>query len=168
MLVLYPTKAFRALCRLNGKHEAALQIFVEKFHYSYRDGLHGGRDMRSFSGLYFILRGVTMASQELSHLQITENTWFICAILFSVVALVISYVKPYKKWYMNLVDTILLSLLALFFMLVNIHTSNTSQLLHAHLFSTVVVATVPLPLHPCFFTSSMYCIEFSPKLFLAS
>ena len=148
MLVLYPTKAFRALCRLNGKHEAALLIFVEKFHHCYRDRLHGGRDTRSFSGLYFILRGVTMASQELSHLQIAaaENTWFICAILFSVVALVISYVKPYKKWYMNLVDTILLSLLALFFMLVNIHTSNRFQLLHAHLFSTVVVAIASTPL----------------------
>ena len=85
MLVHDPTKAFRALCKLlNGKHEAALQIFVEAL-----------RDMRSFSGLYFILRGIIMASQELSHLQITENTWFICAILFSVVAFVISYVKPY-------------------------------------------------------------------------
>lgn len=102
--------------------------------------------MRSFSGLYFILRGVTMASYELSHLQITENTWFICTILFSVVALIISYVKPYKKWYMNLVDTLLLSLLASFFMLVNIHTSNRSQLLHAHLFSAVVVATASIPM----------------------
>ena len=145
-LVFYPTKAFRALCKLNGKNEAALQIFVEKFHHCYRDRLHGGRDMRSFSGLYFILRGVTMASYELSHLQITENTWFICTILFSVVALIISYVKPYKKWYMNLVDTLLLSLLASFFMLVNIHTSNRSQLLHAHLFSAVVVATASIPM----------------------
>ena len=145
-LVLYPTKAFRILCKLNGKNEAALQIFVEKFHHCYRDGLFGGRDMRSFSGLYFILRGATIASHELSHLQITENTWFICAILFSVVALVISYVKPYKEWYMNLIDTVLLSLLAFFFMLVNIHTRNRSQMLHTHLFSAVVVATASIPL----------------------
>ena len=55
-----------------------------------------------------------MVSHELSHLQITENTWFICTLLFSVVALVISYVKPYKEWYMNLIDTVLLSLLAMF------------------------------------------------------
>lgn len=146
ILILYPTKVFRALCKLNGKNKAALQIFVEKFHHCYRDGLHGGRDMRSFSGLYFILQGVTMASHELSHLQITENTWFLCAILFSVVALVISYVKPYKEWYMNLVNTVLLSLLAFFFILVNIHTSNRSQMLHTHLFSAVVVAAASIPL----------------------
>ena len=146
ILVLYPTKTFRALCKLNGKNQSALQIFVEKFHYCYRDGLHGGKDIRSFSGLYFFLRGITMVSHELSHLQITENTWFICTLLFSVVALVISYVKPYKEWYMNLVDTVLLSLLAMFFILVNIHTSSRSELLHTHLFSAFVVAIASIPL----------------------
>ena len=69
LLVLYPTRLFRTCigkCRLSVRHQAALQTFVEKFHQCYRDGLDGGRDMRSFSGLYFILRGVLIASHELS------------------------------------------------------------------------------------------------------
>ena len=54
LLVLYPYKIFRSAlskCRLDW---FALSIFVNKFQHCYRDGLDGGRDMRSFSGLYFL------------------------------------------------------------------------------------------------------------------
>ena len=54
LLVLYPYKIFRAAlsnCRLDW---FALSIFVNKFQHCYRDGLDGGRDMRSFSGLLFL------------------------------------------------------------------------------------------------------------------
>ena len=149
VLIFYPTRAFRActsICKLTGHSQAALQTFVEKFHNCYRDGLDEGRDMRSFSGLYFLLRGVTMASHELRHTQLTENTWFFCTVLFSIAALVISYLKPYKKWYMNLMDTLLLSFLALFFLLVNVHTRNRSQFLHAHSVSIVIGAVASTPL----------------------
>ena len=38
--------------KFGGHIEIKLNIFVEKFYTCYRDGLSGGRDMRSFSGLY--------------------------------------------------------------------------------------------------------------------
>ena len=56
LLTFYPLKLFKGAmskCRLEG---FALTIFVEKFHSCYRDGLDSGRDMRSFSGFYFLLR----------------------------------------------------------------------------------------------------------------
>lgn len=57
LLVLYPFQMFRSLLfkclpkRLRGP----LNIFVEKFYSCYRDGLDGGRDMRSLAGLYFFV-----------------------------------------------------------------------------------------------------------------
>ena len=33
-----------------------MNIFVEKFHTSYKDGLDGCRDMRGFASLYFVIR----------------------------------------------------------------------------------------------------------------
>ena len=56
LLLLHPFKAFKkclSKCRLNF---LAVNIFVDKLQGCYRDGLDEGRDMRSFSGLYFFLR----------------------------------------------------------------------------------------------------------------
>ena len=55
VLILYSLKCFRSClskCKLDS---LALTAFVEKFSGCYKDGLDGGRDMRSFSGLYFVL-----------------------------------------------------------------------------------------------------------------
>ena len=149
LLVLYPTRVFKAgigKCKLSIRHQTALQTFVEKFHHCYRDGLDGGRDMRSFSGFYFILRGVVMASHELQLVNLRENTWFFRTSLFSAVALLFSYIKPYKKWYMNLTDTLLLSLLAYLSFMVNIHNNSGSKLIHFRLFSTGIEAAACIPL----------------------
>ena len=54
LLVLYPIKKFRicmSKCKLD---RLSVTAFVEKFHGCYKDGLDGGRDMRSFSGLYIL------------------------------------------------------------------------------------------------------------------
>ena len=81
LLVLYPLKTFRkclSKCKLD---RIAITAFVEKYHSCYRDGLNGGRDMRSFAGLYFLI--------------------------FLMATVLIAYVQPYKKTYMNIIDTIL-------------------------------------------------------------
>ena len=55
LLAVYPSRRLRSLIlldRLGGRSNAALNIFMEKFYSCYRDGLDGGRDMRSFASLY--------------------------------------------------------------------------------------------------------------------
>ena len=149
LLVLYPTRLFRACigkCKLGVRHQAALQTFMEKFHHCYRDGLDGGRDMRSFSGLYFILRGIIIASHELQLTKLRENSWFYRTFILCAIALVFSYIKPYKKWYMNLIDTLLLSLLAYLSFMINIHNDSGSKLIHVHIFSTGLEAAACVPL----------------------
>ena len=56
LLTLYPLKCFRiglSKCRLDF---IVVEMFVKKFHHCYKDGLNEQRDMRSYSGLYFLLR----------------------------------------------------------------------------------------------------------------
>ena len=168
LLVLYPTRVFRASigkCKLSIRHQTVLQTFMEKFHHCYRDGLDGGRDMRSFSGFYFILRGVMVASHELQLTQLTENSWFFRTLLFSTAALVLSYIQPYKKWYMNLIDTLLLSLLAFLCFMVIIHINSGSKLINVHLFSFAIQAAANIPL-VVFMVYGAYCVAFKIFSFL--
>ena len=118
LLILYPIGAFRSClsrCHLNS---IALNIFIEKIHGCYRNGLDGGRDMRSFSGLYFFLRIVPYLIVSLQLLQLPKNNiivtyWYYFGTLFFVAALTIALAKPYQKAYMNFLDIFLLSNIAL-------------------------------------------------------
>ena len=53
LLVLYPIRKCLTKCKLDS---LSLTAFTERFYGCYRDGLYGGRDMRSFAGFYFLLR----------------------------------------------------------------------------------------------------------------
>ena len=93
----------------------ALYTFVEKFYGCYRNGLDGGKDMRSFAALYFLLRimlfGITMLG---GLLMISNNDPFFGRnILFTSVLVSVSLCKPYRKMYMNVLDVLLLAHLGL-------------------------------------------------------
>ena len=110
LIILYPVKVFRLLlskCRLDF---IALNIFVDKIYGDYKNGLNGGRDMRSLSGLYFILR-IVIGLSSLIHFH-TEGNYgaciFGCGILLGC-ALMVALLKPYSHSYMNYLDTILLA-----------------------------------------------------------
>ena len=111
-LLFYPIKIFRRLLSkcMHSRLLIFLNIFIEKFHCSYRDGLDGTKDMRSFSGTYFLLRmiiyyAVILISRRIFNLdhQLTRG------LVFSAAALLTALSWPYKKTYMNVMDSILLS-----------------------------------------------------------
>ena len=121
LLALYPFKAFRLFlskCHLNF---IALNIFVDKVNGCYRNGLGGGRDMRSFSGLYFFIRIALyltgFLSKKLSgHIPVwfEKAIWFSSGTVFFITVLTIGLAQPYiKKAYMCCIDTFLLANLAL-------------------------------------------------------
>ena len=113
ILTFYPVKAFRSLLdclKISGRSRVALNQFVEKFHSCYRDGLKSNRDMRSFVVLPFILRslvflGIVFQDQVLF--------WFFYFLLFGGACLLVSLVRPYKKNYMNVIDSLILAILSL-------------------------------------------------------
>ena len=118
LLILYPIKAFRSClskCHLNS---IALNIFTEKIYGCYRNGLHGGRDMRFISGLYFILRimpfMIKLIIRPVSEYHAFVH-WYFSGTLFFITALTVALVKPYNKVYMNYLDTLILSILALIY-----------------------------------------------------
>ena len=111
LLVLYPIKKFRicmSKCKLD---RLSVTAFIEKFHGCYKDGLDGGRDMRSFSGLYFILRVLpfTYIGFGVYKLNLHLTVWSYTAFLFLTSTLLTAYFKPYKHTYMNVLDTLLLT-----------------------------------------------------------
>ena len=116
LLILYPVKIFRSClskCHLNF---IAVHIFIDKVQSCYRNGLDGGRDMRSFSGIYFFLRGAVYLLSSVSHaLQsyIFICDWFTLGTLFFLASLTVAIAKPYCRAYMNYWDIAILSHLAI-------------------------------------------------------
>ena len=108
LLALYPFQRFRSLlfkC-LPKRSIGPLNIFVEKFHSCYRDGLDGGRDMRSLASLYFIvlLLGYILNS--------VGPTVFPATVLYGGCSLFIANKQPYKKKYMSVIDSLIFANLA--------------------------------------------------------
>ena len=146
LLLLYPIGMFRAClskCRLDG---IALGIFVEKFYSCYRDGLDGGKDMRSFAALYFFTRLFLFIANLIASLLnvINGDIWLPFGIVLSVTLVLMATLRPYKKTYMNNLDTILLIYLALL-------THMLSACHHGfHLFAQTLELMMVLPI-ACFF-----------------
>ena len=109
LLVLYPFKLFRVCLSKCKLERLFVTIFVEKFHGCYRDGLNGGRDMRSFSGLYYLMITLMSLYSELQIEQLHISEWLYYAFIFLSCALLIIIARPYKQKYMNISDTLLLA-----------------------------------------------------------
>ena len=91
-----------------------LNTFMEKFHCCYRDGFDGTKNMRSFSGMYFVLRIIIYFAATLGRITLHLNQHLTQGFVFTIAVLLIALSRPYKKTYMNVVDTILLSHMATF------------------------------------------------------
>ena len=119
LLVLYPFKPFR-MCLSKCKMDILFTtIFVEKFHGCYRDGLNGGRDMRSFSGLYYLMMILLScySAFEIKRSHISSQLYY--ALIFLSFSLLMIVVRPYKHKYMNILDTLLLAYAAVTCMLLS-------------------------------------------------
>ena len=106
LLAAYPIRKLRSLLlidHLGGRSNAALNIFVEKFYSCYRDGLDGGRDMRSFASMHLFIR----------LLAIPLTTWISPTFFFVICCLLIVAVRPCKQSYMNYTDAFILAFLAI-------------------------------------------------------
>lgn len=150
LLTLYPIKCIRFLLLRSycgGRTKAALNIFVEKFHSCYRDGLDGGKDMRSFAGYYFLVRFLALmivAALPPSMKSYGIATWTATALLFAASSLLIAVVRPYKETYMNITDALILfnvfviaAFTSLFF--ISTHFPNSIPFSPGHLLWIVII-----------------------------
>ena len=176
LISFYPIRSFRSLlfkC-LPKQSIGPLNMFVEKFHSCYRDGLDGGRDMRSLASLYFF--GVLLSYILLS---ITRSAYFVMATLFGGCSLFIANIQPYKKKYMSVIDSLILANMAFLCFAVdrNIHstmpffetvvTVGTSALIPAlGLFSLVLYKLLKKPLKPVFASIKQKLLQVKSRLLL--
>ena len=146
LLLLYPFKIFRiclSKCKLDGP---VLNTFVEKFYGCYRDGLDGGRDMRSFGALYFLLSPVLAFGSSIGSLDqvmISNNDpYFLRSVILAIAAMLIALCRPYKKTYMNVVDILLLVHAILIFHLISAYPGFQE---HSHfVYCFFVMSSLPL------------------------
>jgi hypothetical protein len=137
LLTLSPFQWFRSVlskCKLN---TIAINYFLTKFHHSYRDGLDGGKDMRSFSGLHLFLRIALIAPVLLLRSIFHIDVWFLRGIILSITALLVSLCRPYKQMHTNVLDSVLLCYLAMFCHLLSLNQDS-------EMFSFVLVMQVLL------------------------
>ena len=111
LLAIYPVQAFRSLlfkC-LPKQSRGPLNFFVEKYYSCYRDGVDGGRDMRSLASLYFFMVLFSFIFWSI----VDEEAFFLIAALFGGCSLFIATIQPYKKKYMSVIDSLILANMAL-------------------------------------------------------
>ena len=149
LLALYPIKCFRSLLfrsPIVSRHMGTINTFLEKFYYCYRDGLDGGRDMRSFAPLYYFVYWLLfflIVIVSLLHLIVN-----ICAILFAMLGFLIAIVRPYKRTFMNVADTLILANLSLLYQLLYVcgsqETSSSTEtcFIFLNLINTIVPIAV--------------------------
>lgn len=148
LLALFPVPSFRLLLfklKFASYPIAALNTFLDKFYSCYRDGLDGGKDMRSLVSMHFFLR---LICNFFNVDQVLVSVSFTIVIfLYTASSLLIAIVRPYKKTYMNVTDTLILINLALISVVLNSysgqknHNSATSIF---YLISGSILCTIPL------------------------
>ena len=137
VLALYPSRRCRSLCftcscscTCIGHARAELNMYVEKFYSCYRDGLDGGWDLRAFASLYFIVRiifvlvsffnltpSASYSGDSVQYYSSLSSTSTAYALLLGGTAVVIATFRPYKKNYMNIIDTLLFVDMAFIFLM---------------------------------------------------
>ena len=147
LLALYPVRGFRSVlfkCRFSNHTIASINIFVEKFYSCFRDGLNGGRDMRSLASLYFFIR-LIINFTFIDQIPVSASYTFV-AILYAGCSLMIAIVQPYKKSFMNTIDSLILASMALVSILLDKYSGQDNGNIFGtmYLFVGSFVATIPM------------------------
>ena len=115
LLFLYPCSCFQACLNRTGCSWQPLHTFMDAFQGHYKNGTHGTRDLRFFSGLYLLLRLVVYASTVLTY-QISSFAY--TTVFIGVLTLGVALARPYKKYIFNVIDAFFLAMLATFSIMV--------------------------------------------------
>ena len=140
LLALYPIRVFRSLlfkC-CSSRCMASLTIFVERFYSCYKDGLDGGRDMRSWASLPFflIILGFAMWSNESSRylVSILCMCWSLAVVIF----------QPYKDRFMAITDAFMLANVSILSTVLDLYNNRLSSHFHRIDLSLKVFGMLPM------------------------
>ena len=110
LLLIYPTITFQKMLGCLKIRWPALHIFADVFQGCYKNRTDGKYDYRWFAALYFILRVVIFLVRTLKPEGLS---WTISTVCFGIGSLLFALLRPYKKNWLNVLDSLILALLAL-------------------------------------------------------
>ena len=112
LLFLYPCSCFQHFLNYTGFRCQTLHIFMDTFQGHYKNGTDGGRDLRFFSGIYLLIRGLVYASTALAY-QISSygyTTMFLIGF-----TAIVALARPFKKFRYNFSDVFFLAIITMLF-----------------------------------------------------
>ena len=112
LLLLYPCSCFQVCLNRTGCHCQALHIFMDAFQGHYKNGTDGTHDLRYFSGIYLLIRGLVYLSTALAYH--ISSYGYTTLVLFGFTAIFAS-ARPFKKFRYNLSDVYYLSITAMLY-----------------------------------------------------
>ena len=148
LLAFYPFRIIRSsLIRIfccTHHSIVSLNIFVEKYYSCYRDGLDGGRDLRSLASLYFFLR-LVINFIFIDQIPLSAS-YTLAAILYGGCSILIAILQPYKKSYMNTIDSLILANMALITILLDKYSGQDNSNVFGTIYLVIgsILTTLPM------------------------
>ena len=147
VLAFYQTKCFQKIMMSIHLHKTlSIYIFVDSFQSCYKDGLDGSYDLRFTASFYMILRILFL----ITYVGCSDTSFASCesVLTFIWVFLLLLYfalVRPYKDQRMNVLDSLLLAVLALISVLISCASENTEYKTLNVFMLTIVLILVAIP-----------------------
>ena len=116
LLIAYPTITFQKMLGCLKIRWPALHIFADVFQGCYKNRTDGKYDYRYFAAFYFILRiilHIIILLVNIFHQSLIGLGWAISTTVFMIGSLLFALLRPYKKNWLNILDSIILGLLGL-------------------------------------------------------
>ena len=103
LLILYPTKTFQKMLGCLKIRWHALHIFTDVFQGCYKNRTDGKNDYRYFAALYFTVHISIFLASIFPNFR--GLGWTICTIILIVASLLVALLRPYKKNWLNILDS---------------------------------------------------------------
>jgi len=104
LLVLYPFQKMLGCLKIRWH---ALHIFADVFQGCYKNKTDGKNDYRYFAALYFTVRISIFLASIFPKLR--GVGWTICTIILIVASLLVALLRPHKKNWLNILDSLILA-----------------------------------------------------------
>ena len=111
LLIAYPTITFQKMLGCLKIRWQALHIFADVFQGCYKNRTDGKNDYRYFAAFYFILRIIILLINFYNNPR--KTGWAISVAVLIIGSLLFALLRPYKKNWLNILDSVLLASLGL-------------------------------------------------------
>ena len=113
LLIAYPTITFQKMLGCLKIRWQALHIFADVFQGCCKNRTDGTNDCRYFASFYFILRIIIIFPVSVFNQTLIGLGWTISTAVLIIGSLLFALLRPYKKNWLNILDSVILALLGL-------------------------------------------------------